>query len=396
MRPSQLAIPARDESESILKQETLPFGFIPAILRDMSDRLLEPGYVTDAALRAGGEFKNVPEDFEVEEIPAYEPCGEGEHLYLWIEKRDVSADALQGHLARTLGCSRSYIGMAGLKDRRAVTRQWVSVPARCEPQIETAASDGVRIVKSARHRNKLRTGHLRGNRFTIRLRNLEPGAVDVIPKLAQQIQERGVLNLYGEQRFGHEESTLRLGCELLRGEKKPRQIPHAKRRFLLRLALSSVQSALFNDVLAQRLADGLLHTVLAGDVMQVAASGGPFVVEDVSIEQQRFDARETLITGPMFGPEMKRPMAVAAEREQEALRAWNFDPSAFEQFASLTSGTRRAMLVWPADLTAEFVKPEASSEIDADGQAVLRFSLPPGAYATSVVREFTKQDGFGV
>jgi tRNA pseudouridine13 synthase len=396
MRPGPLAIPAREGCESILKQETLPFGFIPAILRSMSDRLLETGYVTDTALRTGGEFKNVPEDFEVEEIPAYEPCGEGEHLYLWIEKRDVSAEALQGHLSRTLGCSRSDIGMAGLKDRRAVTRQWVSVPARCEPQIDAAAGDEVRIVKSARHRNKLRTGHLRGNRFTIRLRNLEPEAADAIPKLVQQIQERGVLNLYGEQRFGYEESTLRLGCELLRGEKKPRQIPHAKRRFLLRLALSSVQSALFNDVLAKRLDDGLLHTVLAGDVMQVAASGGPFVVEDVPTEQQRFDARETLITGPMFGPEMKRPAAIAAEREQDVLRAWNFEPSAFEQFASLTSGTRRAMLVWPLDLTAEFHERREDSETSESREAVLSFSLPPGAYATSVIREFTKQGGFGV
>src|SRR5262245_32277313 len=116
----------------------------------MSLHRIEPGFVTSALLRTGGELKAEPEDFQVEEIAAYEPSGEGEHLYLWIEKRDVSADELQARLSRALGCSRSDIGMAGLKDRRAVTRQWVSVPAKFESNLSRLDGDAIRVLKTAR------------------------------------------------------------------------------------------------------------------------------------------------------------------------------------------------------------------------------------------------------
>ena len=131
----------------------------------------EYGYLSDSNLRLGGRLKVRPEDFIVEEIPAYEPCGDGEHLFLWIEKRDLSAESLTTFVAKKLGIGRDAIGMAGLKDRRAITRQYLSVPARCADKVPTVESDSVKVLRSKRHRNKLHTGHLKGNRFEILLRD---------------------------------------------------------------------------------------------------------------------------------------------------------------------------------------------------------------------------------
>ena len=135
-----------------------------------------PPYLTAELPGIGGRLKDRPEDFVVEEVPAYEPCGAGEHLYLWIEKTDVAADHLLNHVARTLGMSVRDVGMAGIKDRRAITRQYVSVPATCEPRIARLETDKIRVLRRARHRNKLRTGHLRGNRFSILVRAVDPDA----------------------------------------------------------------------------------------------------------------------------------------------------------------------------------------------------------------------------
>ncbi len=340
------------------------------------------GYLTPLHLSTGGVLKADPEDFVVEEVPAYLPSGAGEHLYLWVEKRDVGADLFLDRLARAFGISRGDIGMAGLKDRRAITRQWISVPARCEPAVAGLDIPGVRVLSQARHANKLKTGHLRGNRFEIRLRDAnesEPGAACAI---AAELLRDGVPNLYGDQRFGSDDQTLELGFALLRGDRSPRSIPYSRRKFLLRLALSSVQSALFNEVLAERLAAGTIHAVLPGDVMQVAASGGCFLAEDIQTEQARCNAGEIVVTGPMFGPRMKSPQGPAAELEAAVLSRWGLDNAAFEKFAELTSGTRRPLLAPAEGLAAAMHESELR----------LEFGLPAGSYATSVVREFQKLD----
>jgi tRNA pseudouridine13 synthase len=327
-----------------------------------------------------GRLKERPEDFVVEEIPAYEPCGAGEHLFLWIEKTDVAADQLQRHVARALGISPGDVGVAGLKDRQAVTRQFVSVPAKCEARVGQIETDRIRVLRSVRHGNKLRTGHLRGNSFSILVRAADSDAEAKCRPIAEMIGRLGFPNYYGEQRFGREDETLRMGLDLLRGTLRPRSIAPARRRFLLRLSLSAVQSALFNDVLAERLRDGLFSTILAGDVMQVAASRGPFVVTDATAEQRRFDCRETVITGPIFGPRMTAPEHEPAAREGRIFSAWGFSLDDCLRFAKLMSGTRRPMVVWPEELRVE-------RELDG-----LRFAfcLPSGAYATSLLREFLK------
>jgi tRNA pseudouridine13 synthase len=331
----------------------------------------------------GGVIKSRVEDFDVEEIPAYPPSGEGEFLFLWIEKIGLAAEQLTSHLAKFLKIAHQDVGMAGMKDRHAVTRQFVSVPARCEPLLPAIQHDGIRVLSATRHRNKLRTGHLRGNRFSILVRGCVPDAADRAAAIADRIRAGGVANYFGDQRFGRDGETLQLGFELLRGSTSPADIPRVRRKFLLRLALSAVQSHLFNLILAERITDGLIHRVLVGDVMAVVASGGPFVVEDAAREQTRFDAREIVTTGPLFGPKMKQPQCDIAGREARVLEESQLEPAAFARFANLTAGTRRPFLIWPEDL---LVEPERSG-------IRLRFCLPPGCYATVLLNEFQKVEG---
>src|SRR5262252_7869202 len=118
----------------------------------------------------GGRIRVQPEDFEVEEVPSYEPCGSGDHLYLWVEKRGIAPEFFARTIAVRLGTHPGNVGTAGLKDRHAVTRQWVSVPKEFEPNVGKIDGDGIRVLKTGLHTNKLKPGHLRGNRFRILIR----------------------------------------------------------------------------------------------------------------------------------------------------------------------------------------------------------------------------------
>jgi tRNA pseudouridine13 synthase len=326
-----------------------------------------------------GRIKVEPEDFVVEERPAYLPSGDGEHLFLCIEKRDVAAEQLLRHVARALDIDQRDIGAAGMKDRRAVTRQWLSVPARCQDHLAALDTDRIRVLSSARHGNKLRTGHLTGNRFSILVRDvrpIEPGDVaTILTPLVDHIGRQGFPNFFGDQRFGRDGETLQLGYDLLSGRKTPKSIPYSRRRFLLKLALSAVQSDLFNQSLADRLQDGTAATVFAGDVLEVVASGGKFVAEDPAVEQPRVDAGETVITGPLFGSKMRVPTGQPADRELQLLVRHDLTPESFRGFGDLLSGTRRPYLIRPGELTFAV----------ADDGVRFDFTLPPGVYATTLL-----------
>jgi len=339
-------------------------------------------FLTSPELRTGGRIKAEPEDFQVEEIPAYEPCGEGEHLYLWIEKRDISANYLTRHLARCLNIQQKVIGVAGLKDRRAITRQWVSVPWKSRENLEAVNTDDIRVLKQSRHTNKLKTGHLRGNRFTIRVRDCVDGFTSAVEPLLNEIRQRGVPNYYGDQRFGHDRETLILGRELLLGEKTAKDIPADKRRFLTRLSISAVQSELFNRVLATRIQSDRLHRVLAGDALQVCASGGIFISEESAVDQARLDAREIVPTGPLFGPKMKVPAGAAGELESSILSESGLTMEHFASQKRFAPGARRALFQWIDEIEAEL----------GDDGFTMQMTLPSGTYATIVLREFMKPD----
>ncbi len=322
-----------------------------------------------------GSLKDVPEDFVVEELPLYEACGEGEHLYLFIEKRGLTTPELVKHLTRVLNIASGDIGFAGRKDKLAITRQYVSLPARYCPDPAVLNTDRITVLSAKQHKNKLRTGHLRGNRFQIVLRDVPPDSLDLALATAQELAQTGVPNYFGEQRFGTTNQSDDDGFKLLRGELARRLKPDA-----LRFTLSAVQSRLFNEWVRRRIVAGQVQQVFCGDVLQVAASGGCFVAEDATVEQHRCDQRETWITGPMYGPKMLQPQGDPASVEVAVLTAFDLTPAAFERFSKLTSGTRRPLLFWPEELNVTSV----------EGGLQFQFALPPGTYATTLLREFLK------
>jgi tRNA pseudouridine13 synthase len=330
----------------------------------------------------GGTLKASPEDFEVEEIPAYAPAGAGDHVMAWIEKRDqTTLDAVRA-LARVVGVRERDIGSAGLKDRRAVTRQWLSFPPPTTPEaVLLAEVPGVRVLSAARHGNKLRTGHLRGNRFRIAVRELTL-APDVAAARAAAVVARlgeppGAPNWYGEQRFGAAGDNAAIGRTLVRGT--GRAPGGARER---RLYLSAYQAALFNRYLARRIRDRLYRQVVTGDILRVP-SGGMFVTTDPSLDQERLARGEVTLTGPMFGHEMRQPPvdSEAAAREAALLREEELTLADFRHLGKLAPGTRRPLSV---PLEGARARPLGDSALE------IEFSLPAGAYATVVLREVMK------
>ncbi len=332
----------------------------------------------------GGQIKKEPEDFEVEEVPAYEPCGSGDHLFLWIEKREMGADYFVKQVAKRLGIDSREVGTAGLKDRHAVTRQMVSVPVTVEEKVGELDGDGIQVLQVNRHTNKLKTGHLHGNKFRVLIRDVTPDGPleNTVSAVLAEIERQGMPNFYGPQRFGHDGETSDAGFAMLRGESQPKSQKKKPTSFFKRLALSAAQSALFNAYLANRLNEGLFRKVLAGDVMSKWPVGGMFVVEDVEAEQARFDAREIVTSGPIFGKKTYPAKLEAAERETAILSDFQLTSDVFGQFGKLTLGTRRHNLVYVEGLSFE-VEPEGVR---------LSFQLPAGCYATVLLREVVKSE----
>jgi tRNA pseudouridine13 synthase len=345
------------------------------------DPLAPPPLTTADLPGIWGHIKALPEDFEVEEIPAYQPSGEGHFLYLWVEKRGMGAEYFVRQVARRLDLPVGEVGTAGLKDRHAVTRQMVSVPDRAEPRLRDLDGDGIRLLNVGRHANKLKPGHLHGNRFRILVRAPEAGAGGLLPPLLERLRSHGLANFYGPQRFGRDGETVLLGLDLLRGRQA-----YVRNPFLRKLALSAAQSALFNHCLAGRLADGLHRRVLAGDVMAKWPFGGMFVAENIEVEQARLEAREIVPAGPIFGSKLFRSAGEAAGREAEVLADAGLTAEAFHRFGKLLHGTRRHNLVYVDDLVGAE---------EPDGIR-LSFALPAGSYATVLLREVLKGDVGGV
>ncbi|RAL22790.1 tRNA pseudouridine(13) synthase TruD [Lujinxingia litoralis] len=334
-----------------------------------------------------GTLKTVPEDFVVEEIPAYEPCGEGDHLFLWVESRDVDGRSLLRRLAAAFEVDEGEVASAGTKDRFAITRQWFSVPAsalggRAPAEVVGEIDAKVAILDARRHTNKLRTGHLRGNRFELRVRELavldddQPGDVAArIEAIAARLRDQGVPNYYGEQRFGREGQNLSRGLAWLKGGRGPRG------RFQRKMAVSAVQSEVFNRVLRRRLEDGSWRRALAGDVFEKLESGGRFWVtpEELAEIQERIDAGELVITGPMPGYKEGLVEGAAGQIEQAVLSELGLTCEMFRTAGKMGRGARRALTI---------AMPELRVTHEEEGSARVAFELPSGSYATVVMREF--------
>jgi tRNA pseudouridine13 synthase len=325
-------------------------------------------------------FAPSPATFVVEEIPAYLPSGTGEHTYLWIEKVDLTTFEAVRRIARACDANERDVGYAGMKDRHATTRQWLSVP-RLEPERALAlAVDGVRVLDARRHGNKLRTGHLHGNRFEVVVAGAADGDAARLGELLRALGRDGLANRYGDQRFGATGENAAQGLALLRGERRERD---GRRR---RLLLMAAQSAVFNQYLELRAQPGGapadLRRVRAGDVLQKTTSGGMFVCTDVATDQARVDAGELVPTGPMPGTRVTDPPpdSEAGRLEQQALDAAGATRDDFARAGRELPGARRPVLV-----RIDAGDPPVTVDPDAATRLRLRFSLPAGSYATVVI-----------
>lgn len=319
----------------------------------------------------GGVLRQSPADFRVEEVPAYPLSGEGDFVYLHVEKTGHTTAHLIRELCAQVGVRDRDVGVAGLKDRHAVTTQWLSLPGKFERHLGNFSLEGVRVLDVTRHGNKLGLGHLHGNRFVVRVRGAARQAGRANDLLAE-LGRLGVPNYFGPQRFGLGGLNAEEGLRVLRGESRLRD-PRV-RRFLT----SSVQSAVFNQFVSLRLQRGLFDRVVPGDMAKKHATGGVFLVEDAGRESPRVQAGEISATGTLFGRKVKPLTLEAGELESEALAAFGLSPAAFDS----RKGDRRFTRIFPAS---------ASVEGHEDGFS-LAFTLPKGSFATSVLREIMKTD----
>jgi len=313
---------------------------------------LPPWPTAYPASGASATLKRHNEDFDVTELPLQPPIGEGEHVWLYVEKNGANTAFVAQQLAAAAGVQERDVGYAGLKDRYAITRQWFSIylPKGETPDLTPLEHPEFKVLSQSRHVKKLRPGDLQGNRFRIVLRDVT-GEHDAIAALLQAVATQGVPNYFGAQRFGHDGGNVEQGRAMLAREIRVRN-PKIKGIYL-----SAARSFVFNEVLALRIQQGLWGQALPGDVLD--ETGRP--------------------TGPLWGrgrltssgPALALESAVA---ERHAALCHGMEHAGLDQ-------ERRALVASPVDMSWEW--PQAD-------QLVLAFSLPAGVYATSVLSEILR------
>ncbi len=317
------------------------------------------------------EFRGEDDDFLVDEIPSYLPSGQGEHLYLQIEKRGVSTPALLRRLREHCRLDERDIGIAGHKDARGVTRQWVSAPARLvEPALaELPEVLGATILQTGRHSNKLRMGHNRGNRFTCTLHGTSGDDGAVIAARAAALAAQGLPNFFGAQRFGHDDRTLR---EAERFLVRPRKAISRREK----MWASAVQSAIFNTWLQIRVDEGTWNQALDGDMLE-KITGASFVCADVAADGPRVAAGEVSPSGPMYGRAMRCAERDALTRESRSLSELGVNVEGMIAHPAFNTGTRRCARVWPSDVEVR----------QGPTSTTVSFGLPSGSYASVFLHE---------
>ncbi|HMR78992.1 MAG TPA: tRNA pseudouridine(13) synthase TruD [Polyangiaceae bacterium] len=342
-----------------------------------NDRPLEPPAPYPELAGTGGQLGSEVEDFVVDEVLDREPQGSGDHRLVRFRKTGLTTREAVMRIAKAASVRDRDVGTAGMKDKHAVTSQWLSLPARSTPPSEWQPIEDVEILEHVLDRTKLRTGQLAGNRFRVRLVGLSsPRGSE---ELRAKIHNQGLLNIFGSQRFGVGGDNLSQALQWLRDGAKRRLS-----RFELKFYPSVVQSEIFNRYALLRQAEGLAR-LIAGDVVRLSGVRSVFVVEDPEKEQSRLESGDIFLTGPIVGPKMRAPAARALELEREVLRSLDIDETILGHLSRHAPGTRRDLVVMPTDLSFN-EEPNAS--------AILEFFLPAGSYATEVIRAFTKQPFF--
>jgi tRNA pseudouridine13 synthase len=341
-----------------------------------------------------GRIKDVPEDFVVEELPAYEAQGTGDHLFVRFTKRNLTTEDAVKAIAHGAGVQARDVGVAGLKDKVGVTTQTISLPIPrasegFEERVMALSLPGIVLHEAKRHANKLKTGHLLGNRFTIVVRGLADDAVDEVVASFERAGRDGIPNAFGSQRFGRDRDNAAQALAWLRGNGRGPSDPR-KKRFLW----SALQSSLFNEVLERRVADGTWRTPLAGDILKKTDSGGLFDCTEEATDQARALRGEVSPTGPMFGAKMREPSGTPGELERavfEERLGKDFDLARTKPFGE---GTRRGLCLGiqgmrvvrdTIERSMNQEQPNPAPLREQDARLTVCFVLPKGAYATSVL-----------
>lgn len=353
-------------------------------------------YLTEDIPGIGGRLYAEPEDFFVEEIPLYRPMGAGEHVYCEIEKRDLTTRQATSRIAKALSVKEREIGAAGNKDRHTVSRQMLSIRGVSERDVEKLEIPGIKILWVRRHNNKLRIGHLEGNRFRIRVRDIKSINEGDLTKTLDILAKRGVPNYFGYQRFGREGDSHLIGHALLNGNDKevverlggdsgtyfmgPRRDIKSLKRDFKYFFIHAYQSHLFNKCLEKRLGD--FDVLWNGDLAYKHDNGAVFRVEDAKKEAERLERFEISPSGPLFGHKMIEPEGREGAIESGVLSAEGVEPDILNirfKEADIKGGRR----------SYRFPVKELKWERD-DNSVIFSFVLPKGCYATSFLREIMK------
>ncbi len=325
-------------------------------------------------------LRETPADFMVDERLGFEPEGEGEHCWLLLEKSNLSTADLLQRVARLAGVPRRDLGFAGLKDRRALTRQWISVqlPGRDDPDWLALQQDAqVRVIAVHRHLRKLRRGVHSANRFHLRLTQLSGEQSDLVSRL-ERIQSQGFPNYFGEQRFGRSGSTLDQALAWASGGGK------RIRRNQRSLYISALRSLLFNTLLSHRVQAGNWCTVKPGDVCMLSGTRSLFVCDEEGSDIWERVRSGDLHPGlPLWGRGQRpgSPEMLAVQDEQ--LAPWRPVALFLEKIgADLAHRPARAV---PDDFSWDFCE---------DGALRLAFTLPAGSYATTLLREVVEYEEY--
>lgn len=315
-------------------------------------------------LAISATLKQQPEDFIVEEQLGYPLSGSGEHLWLWIEKKQQNTDWVARKLASWLNTGLVNIGFAGQKDRQAITRQWFSVPCamKQELDLDSFQCEGVKILKAQRHDRKLRRGELAGNFFQIRLRHLQSAQDTCKVQMERRLEQlkQGVPNYYGTQRFGKQCSNLNLGERLLTEpvarDKKRRSKKRGGQRNMNSLAISAIRSWMFNSLLSARVKDGNWNSVIAGDRIV-----------------------EGEVVGALFGDQELLTTEQALAYENKIVNEFSQWYQGLRQ--QRIQSAQRAFCLQPNQLSWQWFEDNGQPSL------LLDFELPKGCFATVFLRE---------
>ncbi|WP_339769990.1 tRNA pseudouridine(13) synthase TruD [uncultured Paraglaciecola sp.] len=321
-----------------------------------------------------GIFKQQPKDFIVQEMLGYEPIGEGEHIYLWVRKEELNTAYLAEQIAKFAQLPLRAVTYAGRKDKHSVSEQWFGVhkPGKAEYDWSALNVPGAKVLKAIRHNKKLRTGALKGNKFTILLRDITQP--DGMAERIEQICKTGVPNYYGPQRFGDSRydpkgSNLVLAEKMINGE----AIRNRNKRSM---AISALRSWLFNEVLSERIKSGYFDTPLEGDVMSLAGNHSYFVSETIDADvKRRLAEQDIYLSAPLWGKGVLATTGAALVFEKNVVVK---HPKVTETLVSLgLEQERRPIVLYPHNLTWALEQ----------NNLRITFDLPAGTFATSVLRE---------